>query len=72
MNIKEMLEMKLHDEQKLCGILFVMRVPGGWIYREIKNAGNSTSAMCVTAVFVPEPKLITPYRKYMLKLRGEE
>ena len=66
MTIKELLEMKIHDEhifnnsESLC-FRIVIRVPGGWIY-ETEACRSGVYPGGVTSCFVPEPssQTITP------------
>ncbi len=66
MTIKELLEMKLHEEyvfnpsEAHC-FRVVTRVPGGWIY-EIETHKNGLYPGGMTSCFVPEPssQTITP------------
>lgn len=53
--LKEMYSMKLNGMLKIHKDLFVLRVPGGWIYQEWHQIRNDEWAcsMC----FVPEPKI---------------
>lgn len=54
MTTREMLAMPLNSEIALCNGCYIMRVPGGWIYKDTYNYsdGCGVSAM---VVFVPEP-----------------
>ena len=55
MTTQEMLAMPLNSEIALCNGCYIMRVPGGWIYKDTYNYsdGCGVSAM---VVFVPEPQ----------------
>ena len=44
-------KMKLHDELELHNSLHILRVPGGWIYRN--DCENGTGGWSMTSVFVP-------------------
>ncbi len=51
MEDEELYSMKLHDEKELWSNLYVMRVPGGWIYRQdTEQAGGH---WMTSATFVP-------------------
>jgi|WetSurMetagenome_2_1015567.scaffolds.fasta_scaffold29149_6 hypothetical protein len=58
--IKKLTSMKLHSVLRLeimdkyFGSVTVLRVPGGWLYRTVCNAGDSPF---VSQVFVPEPMI---------------
>lgn len=55
MNIKEMLEMDIHDEMRIADTVFVVRVPNGWIYNMF-FLGHDDSVINATSTFVPEPE----------------
>ena len=63
MTIKELLEMKIHEEYVIkhrvthC-FRVVIRVPGGWIY-ETETYKDGVYAVGKTSCFVPEPNLQT-------------
>ena len=60
--IQEMIEMPLHEILEVSEYIYVMRVPGGWIYEfinkgKISKAGQSSKKTeGPSQVFVPEPK----------------
>lgn len=51
MSDQQIYSMTLHDELELWQGLEVLRVPGGWIYKEWRENGTGGVDMCTT--FVP-------------------
>jgi hypothetical protein len=54
MTTQEMLAMPLNSEIALCNGCYIMRVPGGWIYKDTYNYSDSCGVSAM-GVFVPEP-----------------
>lgn len=59
MTIHDMVKMELNDEKKIyssdAGSLWIIRVPGGWIYVE-REYGESYELLSKNSTFVPIPK----------------
>ncbi|MCB0707440.1 MAG: hypothetical protein KDC34_19120 [Saprospiraceae bacterium] len=55
MNITELQDMRLHTEAKIRKDVYVLRVPGGWIYTYYLTTGidGNTDNLAASSVFVP-------------------
>lgn len=60
MEIKEMLDLKIHDTVKIENGVQAVRVPGGWIYY-LQTDVSTTPA----ETFVPEPYSLNYDKKYL-------
>lgn len=60
MDIEEMLKMPLNTQKKIPGNIWVVRVPGGWVYESVLHQTSRwdgfVQPIAVSSTFVPEPK----------------